>query len=187
MNQVDDVVTIVSDQLAETQKEVDTEKSTLTSYLSERLASDDQILSRLPGIVSAIVTEVQASDEEKSIKQWCKAIVSFRTSEIKARVDNVYLESLATSLGNDEPDTSDEEFAQRKAALQAELEELHTEIASVAEMVVEHELVKPLNDMKDRKDREVAQARSAWLNYVCQTTAIFTRANMCRSSLPWIT
>jgi hypothetical protein len=47
------------------------------------------------------------------------------------------------------------------------MEELHSEIASVAEMVVEHELRKPMNEMKVRKDREVTQARGAWLNYVC--------------------
>ncbi|KAH5298617.1 hypothetical protein HBI18_041650 [Parastagonospora nodorum] len=166
---VDDVVATVTEQLAESQREVDTDKSSIRSYLSERLASDDQILSRLPGIVSKLVTELEKGGDEKSIDQWCKAIVSFRTGEIKARVDAVYLNSLSDSQSNGRSDTSDEELKGRKAALQAEMEELHSEIASVAEMVVEHELRKPMNEMKERKDREVTQARGAWLNYILTT------------------
>lgn len=160
------MVATVSEQLAESQREVDTDKSTIRSYLSERLASDDQILSRLPGIVSKLVTELEQGGDEKSIDQWCKAIVSFRTGEIKARVDAVYLNSLSGGQSNGHSDTSDEDLKGRKTALQAEMEELHSEIASVAEMVVEHELRKPMNEMKERKDREVTQARGAWLNYV---------------------
>lgn len=152
--------------MIETQKEIDTEKATIKNYLSERLASDDQILSRLPGIVSKLVIESASSQDEKSIEQWCKAIISFRTSEIKARVDAVYLDSLSKHPTNGHSDTPNEELRERKVALQAEMEELHSEIASVAEMVVEHELRKPMKEMKDRKDREVAQARGAWLNYV---------------------
>jgi hypothetical protein len=110
--------------------------------------------------------EPESSEEEKSIEQWCKAIVSFRTGEIKARVDAVYLNSLSEINPDDRSDTPDEELQERKVALQAEMEELHSEIASVAEMVVEHELRKPMNEMKDRKDREITQARGAWLDYV---------------------
>jgi hypothetical protein len=164
---VDDVVATVTEQLTESQREVDTDKSSIRSYLSERLGSDDQILSKLPGMVSKLVVEPQESEGDKSIEQWCKAIISFRTGEIKARVDAVYLSSLADQASNGQSDTSDEELQQRKTALQAELEELHSEVAAVAEMVVEHELRKPMNEMKERKDREIKQARGAWLNYVC--------------------
>ncbi|KAF1843416.1 uncharacterized protein K460DRAFT_287917 [Cucurbitaria berberidis CBS 394.84] len=166
---VDDVSTSLTDQLTETQKEIDTEKSALRSYLAERLSSDDQILGRLPGIVSQIVTEVEVSEDEKSIEQWCKAIISFRTAEIKARVDTVYLNTLSEHSPNLDSDVSEQELTERKVALQAEMEELHSEIASVAEMVVEHDIRKPMNEMKDRKDRENKQARSAWLNYVLST------------------
>lgn len=148
---------------------MDTEKSTVKSYLSERLGSDDQILSRLPGIVSKLVVEHENSGDEKAIEQWCNAIISFRTGEIKARVDAVYMHSLADRNGEVGSGTSDDELKERKTALQAELEELHSEIASVAEMVVEHELRKPMKEMKDRKEREVTQARGAWLNYVSIT------------------
>lgn len=161
----------------ESQKDIDTEKSTVKSYLSERLASDDQILSRLPGIVSKLAIELEHSDDEKSIDQWCKAIVSFRTGEIKARVDAVYLDSLSQHQSNGHSEMPDAELKERKAALQAEMEDLHSEIASVAEMVVEHELRKPMNEMKDRKDREVTQARGVWLNYVGDHSLICTLYN----------
>jgi hypothetical protein len=152
--------------LVESQKEIDTEKSAIKAYLQERLTSDDQILSRLPGIVSKLVAELESSEDEKSAEQWCNAIISFRTGEIKARVDTVFLRNLSNDEMNGRSHTPDKELLERKAALQAEMEELHSEIASVAEMVVEHELRKPMNEMKERKNREVIQARGAWLNYV---------------------
>jgi hypothetical protein len=152
--------------MTDSQREIDTEKSTLRGYLSERFASDDQILSRLPGLVSQIVTDPEVSEDEKSIEQWCKAIISFRAAEIKARVDTVYLTNVSGNSRNGEPDEPEEDLEKRKVALQAELEELHSEIASVAEMVVEHDIRKPMTEMKERKDREKTQARTAWLNYV---------------------
>ncbi|KAJ4359991.1 uncharacterized protein N0V89_000550 [Didymosphaeria variabile] len=166
---VNDVSTTISEQLADIQRDIDAVKSTLKSYLTERLASDDQILSRLPGIVSQIVTEPEVGEDEKSIEQWCKAIISYRTAEIKAKVDTVYLTSLTDYSFESLPTTSEEELEERKAALKAELEDLHTEIASVAEMVVDHELRKPMMDMRSRKERDTIQARSAWLNYVVTT------------------
>ncbi|KAH8729043.1 hypothetical protein GQ44DRAFT_756929 [Phaeosphaeriaceae sp. PMI808] len=167
---IDDIAVAMTEQLAESYKDVETEKSTIKSYLTERLASDDQILSKLPGIVSKLVTGLDDENEDdKSIDQWCKAIVSFRTSEIKARVDAVYLRNLSEQSSNGHPNVSDEELKGQKAALQAEMEDLHSEIASVAEMVVEHELRKPMNEMKERKEREMTQARRAWLDYVLST------------------
>jgi hypothetical protein len=153
--------------LTDARKEIDGEKSTLKSYLAERLASDDHILSRLPSIVSQIVTEPEVSEDSSSIEQWCKAIISYRTAEVKARVDTVYLSSLEKYVPSDLPSAPEDELREQKAALQAELEELYSEIASVAEMVVEHELRKPIMDMKERKDKERTQARAAWLEYVC--------------------
>ena len=152
--------------MADAQRETENDKSVLNSYLSERFASDDQILSRLPGLVSQIVSEPEASEDEKSIEQWCKAIVSFRTAEIKARVDTIYLTNVAQQTQAGSAGETETELRERKAALQAELEELHSEIASVTEMVVEHEIRKPMADVKERRDRDGRQARTAWLNYV---------------------
>lgn len=164
---VEDVSTAITEQLTDARREIDLEKAALKSYVAERLASDDQILSRLPNIVSTIVSEVESSEDEKSVEQWCKAISSFRTAEIKARVDTVYLQSLAEKPDHSMSNESDAELQGRKEALQAELEELHAEVASIAEMVVEHELRKPMVDVKERRERERTLARTAWLNYVC--------------------
>ncbi|KAI8931181.1 hypothetical protein NX059_011532 [Plenodomus lindquistii] len=166
---VDDVVMSIKEQLSDAQREIDSEKATLRNYLSERLSSDDQILSRLPGLVSKIVTESEISEDEKSIEQWCKAIISFRAAEMKARVDTVYLTSLTQSSSSGETATPDEELKERKAALQAEMEELHSEIASIAEMVVEHEIRKPMVETRDRNERDKVQARTAWLKYILST------------------
>jgi len=152
--------------MTDAQRDIDSEKSILKGYLSERFASDDQILSRLPKLVSQIVTEPEVSEDEKSMEQWCKAIISFRAAEIKARVDTVFLTNASGNSQNGLTEEAEDSLKDRKAALQAELEELHSEIASVAEMVVEHEIRKPMTEMKERKDRDRTQARTAWLNYV---------------------
>jgi hypothetical protein len=167
------VATTITEQLTDTQRDIDAEKAILKTYLTERLSSDDQILSRLPSIVSQIVTEPEVSEDEKSIEQWCKAIISYRTAEMKARVNAVYLNSLSNYSPADLPDVPDEELSDQKAALQAELDDLHSEIASIAEMSVEHEIRKPVMDVKERKERERLQARNAWLKYVgCHSTNV---------------
>lgn len=150
----------------DTRREIDTEKATLKSYLTDRLASDDQILSRLPGIVSQIVAEPAVNEDEKSIEQWCKAIISYRTAEIRARVDAVYLKSLSQPPPAELANAPEAELREQKADLQADLDDLHSQIASVAEMVVDHQLRNPLMGMKERKDRERSQTRTAWLQYV---------------------
>lgn len=164
--QVDDVATSINEQVTDAQRDINSEKTTLKSYIKERLASDDKILTALPGIVSKILTDVEISEDEKSIDQWCDAIISFRTAEIKAKVDAVYLNNLAKTSPDQLPKGSESELRAGKEELQAELETLHSEIASVAEMVVEHELRKPMKDMKERKERDMSQARASWLQYV---------------------
>ena len=167
---VDDISTAITEQLTDARRDIDSDKSTLKSYVAERLTSDDQILSRLPNMVSTIVSETEASEDEKFVEQWCKAIISFRAAEIKARVDTVYLESLSEKTKRNMSNESEAELHTRKVALQAELEELHAEVASIAEMVVEHELRKPMVDVKERKEKERSLARTAWLNYVCSSS-----------------
>lgn len=164
---IDDVSTAIGEQLTDAQREMDMEKSMLKTYVAERLASDDQILSRLPNIVSTILAEIEASEDEKSVEQWCIAIISFRTAEIKARVDTVYLNGLSEQSPTELPKGSEIELQERKQALQMELEELRTELASIVEMVVEHELRKPMVDLKERKEKERKLAQTAWLSYVC--------------------
>ena len=158
--------------MTDAQREIDSEKSTLKSYLSERFTSDDQILSRLPKLVSQIVTEPEVSEDEKSMEQWCMAIVSFRAAEIKARVDAVFLTNASGDSQNGLSEEAEDDFKERKVALQAELEELHSEIASVAEMVVEHEIRKPMTEMKERKEKDTMRARTAWLNYVSNISRV---------------
>lgn len=174
---IDDVATTITEQLTDARREMDSEKSVLKSYVAERLSSDDQILSRLPNMVSTIVNEAEISEDEKSVEQWCKAIISFRTAEVKARVDTVYLNSVSEQTDDDSASASDVELQQRKDALQAEMEELHAEVGSIADMVVEHELRKPMMDVKQGREKQQRLARTAWLNYVqcsdlCQGTRL---------------
>lgn len=188
---MDDISTVITEQLTDAQREIESEKSTLKSYVAERLTSDDQILSRLPSMVSTIVTKTEASEDEKAVEQWCKAIISFRTAEIKARVDTVYLTSLSEKTSDSLLDESEAELQGRKEALQAELEELHAEVASIAEMVVEHELRKPMVDIKERNEKEQTISRTAWLTYVRSIVWSLTKplvtniVRFCQRSIIW--
>lgn len=183
--------TSLLEQLSDSQREIDAEKSTIKSYLAERFSSDDQILNRLPGIVAQIVAEPKAAQDDKSIAQWCKAIISFRAAEIKARVDTVYLKSLRAENSKDATSESGDDLEDRKIALKTELETLHQEIASIAEMVVEHEIRQPMMDMRERREREKVQTRAAWLDYVrTRRTVRFPMltccARFCLHSTIWI-
>ncbi|KAF2648862.1 hypothetical protein K491DRAFT_669861 [Lophiostoma macrostomum CBS 122681] len=166
---VDDAFASINEQLQDSQRDIDTDKLALKSYITERLASDDKILTALPGIVSKLLTEPAKNEDEESIEQWCNAIISFQTAEIKARVETVYLNSVHKDTPDSLLKTPESELKEQKDALRAELETLNSEIASVAEMVVEHELRKPLNDVKERKAREKSQTKAAWTNYVLST------------------
>ncbi|KAF2475786.1 uncharacterized protein BDR25DRAFT_278437 [Lindgomyces ingoldianus] len=166
---VEDVATSINEQLTDTQREVEAEKSSVISYVTERLASDDKMLANLPGIVSKIMAEPEVSEDEKSIDQWCQAIISFRTAEIKARVDAVYLDNLGKDLPVELQNMPENELLERKAEIRKELEDMHSEIAYLAESAVERELKKPITELKERKERERVEARVAWLKYVLST------------------
>lgn len=182
---VEDLFTSINEQLTDSQRDIDAEKLALKSYLTERLSSDDKILSALPGIVAKILTDSEVHEDEKSVDQWCQAIVSFRTAEIKARVETIYLDSLNKAPPNELSSATESDLQEQKDALQVELDTLHSEIASVAEMVVEHELGKPLNEIKERKDRDKTQARGAWITYVCTPLYKMDSADTFRSCRLW--
>ncbi|KAF2196410.1 hypothetical protein GQ43DRAFT_484974 [Delitschia confertaspora ATCC 74209] len=166
---IEEISSSITEQLDEAKREVETEIAELRDYVTQRLSSDDKMLAALPNIVAKLVAEPDVSEDEGSIEQWCQAIVAYRTAEIKTKVEITYLKSLANRPSGDLESFSEDELKAQKENLKAELDTLHSEITAVNEMVVEHELRKPIKDLKDRRDRQRAQAKSAWFDYALVT------------------
>lgn len=124
------------------------------------------MLSALPNIVSKLAAEPQSSEDEKSVEQWCQALVSYRTAEIKAKVETTYLRSLAEPCPDELQNLSEEELQTHKEELKNELDTLHSEIAAINEMVVDREFRKPITELIEREERQRKQARAAWFEYV---------------------
>jgi hypothetical protein len=164
---IEDLSSSISSNLATATSEAKAEHAALLSYATERLSSDDRMLAVLPKIASNIAAQPPASNDTKAIDQWCKAIVSFRAAEIKARVDATYQLNLAKSATSELPDGDEGDLQAEKSALQEELESLHSEIAAMAEMVVEHELREPIVKTREIAEEQRRQAQRAWLAYVC--------------------
>ncbi|OCK82052.1 hypothetical protein K432DRAFT_349774 [Lepidopterella palustris CBS 459.81] len=175
---VEDVSSSITETLTEVQRDTKSEHSSLVAFTGERLASDDKILTALPNIASNIGSNTEVSSETKSIDQWCQAIASFRAAEIKARVDSTYQTKLLSRDDLSFVNGSQDELFVEKQALQGELETLYTEIASVAEMVVDRELREPIRQAKERSEGQRQQAQCAWLTYVLSTLEfMMTRLN----------
>ena len=159
-------MTSVTEQLAAAQKDTKSEVSSLVTFTTERLSSDDRMLAALPQITANIGTNPKIIGEAKSSDQWCRAIMSFRSAGIKAKVDSTYQLNLSDCVDANLPTGSQEELLAEKKTLQGELETLYAEIPSVTEMVVEHELREPLLRTKALSEDQRKEAQRAWLIYV---------------------
>ena len=130
MCQVEEVSTSVTEQLSAAQKDTKFEVSSLVAFTTERLSSDDRMLAALPQITANIGTNPKIVGEAKSSDQWCRAIMSFRSAEIKAKVDSTYQLKLSGCVDSNLPTGSQEELLVEKKALQGRSEEHTSELQS---------------------------------------------------------
>ncbi|KAF2098791.1 hypothetical protein NA57DRAFT_76030 [Rhizodiscina lignyota] len=162
---VEETVESINEDVSTTSDMVTSTVRSLATYASERLSSDDQTLEAISKLDLQNSQGPQMTDT-KIIEQWCRSLVSFRTAEVKARIESIY-NSAVTEASEGAVDTSlDSNSQQEKDALQSELQTLREEIASVAEMVVENELRKPVVTFIERSASERVRAQREWLDYV---------------------
>ncbi|KAF2489070.1 hypothetical protein BU16DRAFT_472447 [Lophium mytilinum] len=166
---IEELSSSISSHLSTATHDTKAEHASLISYTTERLASDDRMLTALPKIASNIAAKAPATSDAKAIDHWCEAIVSFRAAEVKARIDETYLLNATNCPESELPDETEEELQAEKEGLQEELETLYTEIAPLAEMVVEHDLRKPIVSTRELAEEQRRQAQKAWLAYVLST------------------
>ncbi|KAK3068403.1 hypothetical protein LTS18_000677, partial [Coniosporium uncinatum] len=161
---VEELSASVKDQLLMSQKQTTNALQSLTAYASDRLSLDNRKLEAMSDLSSKIDPISAHRTDQKVIKQWCQALITFRALEIKTRVETIYHTKLAESQNGAVRDGDAEPHAE-KEALEAELQSLRDEIASVAEMVVDHDLRLPIFTSVQNSERSREQWRQAWLAY----------------------
>ncbi|KAK3068409.1 hypothetical protein LTS18_000676, partial [Coniosporium uncinatum] len=161
---VEELSASVKDQLLMSQKQTTNALQSLTAYATDRLALDNRKLEAMSDLSSKIDPISDHRTDQKVIEQWCQALIAFRALEMKTRVETIYHTKLAESQNGAVHDGDAEPHAE-KEALEAELQSLRDEIASVAEMVVDHDLRLPILTSVQNSERSREQSRQAWLAY----------------------
>lgn len=133
--------------------------------VNEQLSSDDRALTRLTKVLQILEANAGESQDDAQVEKWCRALVQLRDAEVKARIDASYASDLLkpkdTSLS-----LSNGEAVAEKKALQDELQTLRSEVASVAEMVVNYELQEPILQHRKKTTSSKADTQKMWLEYV---------------------
>jgi len=150
--------------LSQAQAAADSASTTVTACATERLAGDDRALAFLSDLGAKSSCREDVRIDLKSIDQWSRALAAFRASEVRSRVKTVYQTRLYDTDSIHSMATED--ATSQKEALKCELQTLFTEIASVAEMVVDHELRTPTLQSAARSKRERDEKQHEHLDYV---------------------
>lgn len=120
-----------------------------------------------------------STPDAKSVEQWCNALTAFRTSEVRAAIDETLNNELRHATAGATRNTTDNANDDELRALHAELDTLRAEIASVTEMVVDHEYRKPILSGIERSKMSTIQSRKAWFDYISTSLLyIKNRANV---------
>jgi hypothetical protein len=141
--------------------------SVLVPFVNETFASDDRLLNSLSKLLPRLQTSLHDGDRLEQVERWCKAIVAFRTTEMKARTDDIYALTNSDAQHRQPVNGEQSELEQEKQALQTELESLKSEVSSVLAMVVDHELRKPIFRAIQGSEGQAGQSQREWLVYVC--------------------
>lgn len=115
-----------------------------------------------------------SSSDKKEVEQLSNTLVSLRCTSIRTRVDRIFQERLRSASRKNIPDRTLEEAQAEKEALKEELETLHAEIKSVAEMSVEHEFRGPINASIEQSQTQQQRLQQRWLDYILSTVEYMT-------------
>ncbi|KAK8159737.1 hypothetical protein IWX90DRAFT_516235 [Phyllosticta citrichinensis] len=146
----------------------------VSSLAGERLASDDRKFGALSELSKKLDGAANGSSEKKEVEQLSNTLVSLRCASIRTRVDRIFQERLRSASRKNVPDRTLEEAQAEKEALKEELETLHAEIQSVAEMSVEHEFRGPINASIEQSQTQQQRLQQRWLDYILSTVEYMT-------------
>ncbi|KAF9637055.1 hypothetical protein BFW01_g7951 [Lasiodiplodia theobromae] len=171
---IDGLSDAINDRVSSSQKQAKSAASTLTSVVNDRFTSDDRMLSAVPKLSSKLELPSEEQFDSQAIDQWCASLVSFRAATIRARVDRIFHETLLIDDGSNEGERPEEEALAEKEALKEELETLHAEITSVAQMGVEQELHRPIVQTLEQGQGQQKRLQTRWLDYILASLEYMT-------------
>ncbi|PTB66214.1 hypothetical protein BBK36DRAFT_1135335 [Trichoderma citrinoviride] len=140
--------------------------SNLNGTLGEIFRADDKLLANL----QKLGWELEQPDPDETskldrLREICSRLVKITVQTIRAKLDTTYMETLveAERSGRVKPSTDDE-----VKALEAEVESLHSEILSVAQLSVEHQYLEPALTTVSTEGGQSAMRTSNALAYIDQ-------------------
>ncbi|KAL7935104.1 hypothetical protein V8C35DRAFT_300723 [Trichoderma chlorosporum] len=138
--------------------------SNLNGTLGEIFRGDDKILANL----QKLGWELEQPDPDETskidkLREICSRLVKITVETVRAKLDTTYMETLveAERSGRVKPSTDDE-----VKALEAEVESLHSEILSVAQISVEHQYLEPALQTVTTEGGQSAMRTSNALAYI---------------------
>ncbi|EKG15579.1 hypothetical protein MPH_07245 [Macrophomina phaseolina MS6] len=164
----------INERVSSSQKQAKAAASILSSTVNDRFTSDDRMLSALTKLSS----KLELSDDDQldtlEIEKWCSTLVSIRAASIRTRVDRIFQETLLKCSGSEQTGRPEEEALAEKEALKEELETLHTEISSVAQMGVEQDFRGPILQLLEQGQDHQKRLQTRWLDYVLASLEYMT-------------
>ncbi|UKZ77050.1 hypothetical protein TrVFT333_004767 [Trichoderma virens FT-333] len=138
--------------------------SNLNGTLGEIFRGDDKILANL----QKLGWELEQPDPDETskldkLREICSRLVKITVETVRAKLDTTYMETLveAERSGRVKPSTDDE-----VKALEAEVESLHSEILSVAQISVEQQHLEPALQTVSTEGGQSAMRTSNALAYI---------------------
>ncbi|PKK48364.1 hypothetical protein CI102_6756 [Trichoderma harzianum] len=138
--------------------------SNLKGTLGEIFRGDDKILANL----QKLGWELEQPDPDETskidkLREICSRLVKITVETVRAKLDTTYMETLveAERSGRVKPTTDDE-----VKALEAEVESLHSEILSVAQISVEQQYLEPALQTVSTEGGQSAMRTSNALAYI---------------------
>ncbi|KAL1623017.1 hypothetical protein SLS56_008428 [Neofusicoccum ribis] len=171
---VEGLTETINERVSSSQKQIKAAASSLTSTTNDRLTSDDRMLSALTKLSSKLESSGNDQFDPQTIDKWCTSLVSLRAAGIRTRVDRIFHETLLKPDGSEETDRPEEEAIAEKEALKEELETLHAEILSVAQMGVEQELRGPILQTLEQGQGQQKRLQTRFLDYILASIEYMT-------------
>ncbi|KAF2433509.1 hypothetical protein EJ08DRAFT_56715 [Tothia fuscella] len=156
-------------QLSEAEQQSNQAIQKLNSIATERLAADDQVLEALSGLAAQALRPQETSVNIETAEKWCQALASLREQEARARVEIIYHDELSRETQNDHSEMETSATENDMNELQEELQTLRSEIGSIVQMVIGHEIRDPLLRNIQSHENHSTQSRMEWSEYVTST------------------
>lgn len=148
------------------QKQTDSSSIGIPSAVDRILDKDDRLLDGLQTVIPKLNTTDQSDCHMAEVERLCQSLAVLSTREIRARIDATYTSTLASATNPENTTHEDEEDKAHTDALRAELNELSTEISSLAAMAVDTHHRIPLTRALSARRIHTQNDQANWTLYI---------------------